>query len=163
MLALQVGRDTVPRPLLTQPYDEAVPALSPDGRWLAYESGETGQREIFVRPFPDVQTGKWQVSTSRGTSPVWAHSGRELFFINGSRELVSQAVPPGATFQQGEQRVLFAIGSSYYVAANYPYFDISPDDRRFLMMRTTGTAVDDAPGLIVVENWMEEVKRLVPN
>jgi len=74
IVALQVGQDTVPRPLLTEPYDEAAPALSPDGRWLAYESGETGRREIFVRPFPDVQTGKWQVSTSGGTSPVWVSS-----------------------------------------------------------------------------------------
>jgi len=163
ILALRVGRDTVPRPLLTEPHDEAVPALSPDGRWLAYESGETGRREIFVQPFPDVQTGKWQVSTSGGTSPVWAHSGRELFFIDGSNALVSQAVLSGATFQRGEQRTLFAIGSSYYVGADYTYLDISPDDRRFLMVRTRGVGVEEAPRLIVVENWIEEVRAKVPN
>jgi len=162
ILALQVGRDTVPRPLLTERYDEVVPALSPDGRWLAYTSSETGQREIFVRPFPDVQTGKWQVSTKGGTSPVWAHSGRELFFVDGNRELVSQAVPPGATFQRGEQRILFAIGPSYYEDTNHTYFDISPDDRRFVMVRRESARVDGAPRLIVVENWMEEVKARVP-
>jgi len=162
ILALRVGRDTVPRPLLTAPFDEAVPALSPDGRWLAYESDETGRREIFVRSFPDVQTGTWQVSTSGGTSPVWAHNGRELFFINGNRELVSQVVVPGATFEPGEQRALFVISSLYHVGYGYTYFDISPDDRRFLMVRSRGGGVDEAPRLIVVENWMEEVKARVP-
>ncbi|MGD8322178.1 MAG: protein kinase [Gemmatimonadota bacterium] len=163
ILALRVGRDTVPRPLLTEPYSEAAPALSPDGRWLAYESSETERHEIFVRPFPEVQTGKWQVSTGGGTSPVWAHSGRELFFINGNRELVSQAVLPGETLRRGEQRVLFAIGSQYGVNTDYTYFDISPDDRRFLMVRLKGAGVDETPALIVVENWMEEVKARVPN
>ncbi len=149
------------RPLLTAPYDEAVPALSPDGRWLAYESGETGRREVFVRPFPDVESGKWQVSTAGGTSPVWAHSGRELFFINGSRELVSQAVLPGPVFQLGEQRVLFSIDASYELAADYTSFDVDPDDRRFLMVRKTAEAAAEAPQLVVVENWLAEVDRIM--
>jgi serine/threonine-protein kinase len=161
IVALRLGRDTVARPLLTAPYDEAVPALSPDDRWLAYESGETGRREIFVRPFPDVESGKWQVSTAGGTSPVWAHSGRELFFINGSRELVSQAVRPGPAFQLGEQRVLFSIDASYELAADYTSFDVGPDDRRFLMVRQTAEAAAEAPQLVVVENWLEEVDRIM--
>jgi Tol biopolymer transport system component len=96
--ALRVGDDTRPRPLLVERWDEEAPALSPDGRWLAYVSNETGRREVFVRPFPDVESGKWQVSTAGGVSPVWAHSGRELFFVSGAEELVSQAVSGGAGF-----------------------------------------------------------------
>ncbi len=137
--------------------------FSPDGRWLAYESGETGRREIFVRPFPDGQSGRWQVSTRGGTSPVWAHSGRELFFIDGNRGLVSQAVPPGATFQRAEQQTLFTIGPSYDVGVDHTYFEVSPDDRRFLIVRRQSARVYGAPSLIVVENWMEEVKARVPN
>ena len=75
-------------------------ALSPDGRWMAYVSTETGRQEVFVRPFPEVEAGKWQVSTAGGTSPVWAHSGQELFFVNGDREVMSQAVLPGVDWQR---------------------------------------------------------------
>jgi len=85
-------------------------------------------------------------------SAGWAHSGRELFFVDGNRELVSQAVLPGETFQRGEQHVLFAIGSSYRVGPNHTAFDISPDNRRFLMVREKGAGVEEAPRLIVVEN-----------
>lgn len=82
---------------------------------------------------------------------------------DGNREPVSQAVLPGTTFQRGEQRVLFAIGSSYYLGTDYTYFDISPDDGRFLMVRQKSAGVSEAPVMIVVENWMEEVKARVPN
>jgi Tol biopolymer transport system component len=161
ILALRVGRDTLPRPLLTAPYDEESPVLSPDGRWLAYVSDETGRREVFVRPFPDVEAGKWQVSTAGGTSPVWAHSGRELFFMNGSHEFVSQAVLPGAAFTRGAQRVLFGM-AGYRELNNYSSFDVSPDDRRFLMLRPkAGAAAKEAPVLVVVENWLEEVNWLM--
>ncbi|NIP94707.1 MAG: hypothetical protein GWO24_15205, partial [Akkermansiaceae bacterium] len=68
-------------------YHESAPAISRDGRWLAYQSNETGDWEIFVRPFPDVDSGRWQVSTNGGYSPVWANSGRELFYIDASNNL----------------------------------------------------------------------------
>ncbi len=166
ILALRVGRDTVPRPLLTAPWDEEAPALSPDGRWLAYVSSETGQREVFVRPFPDVDSGKWQVSTAGGVSPVWAHSGRELFFVNSDQELVSQAIVTGAAFRRGEQRVLF--GTEDFAglrgeADNYASFDVSPDDRRFLMVRRTarGGAAPTTTAVLVL-NWLTELRRERP-
>jgi Tol biopolymer transport system component len=161
IFALRMGRDTVPRPLLTGPYDEDSPALSPDGRWLAYVSEETGRREVFVRPFPDVDSGKWQVSTTGGASPVWAHSGRELFFMNGSRELVSQGIASGAAFQRGELRVLFSL-AGYREVPFGRSFGVSMDDRRFLMVRPKagiGTERDLVP--VVVENWMDEVDRIM--
>jgi Tol biopolymer transport system component len=164
IVALRVGQDTVPTPLLTAPYDEEGPALSPDGRWLAYVSTETGRREVFVRPFPDVESGKWQVSTSGGVSPVWARSGEELFFLNGNQELVSQAVLPGAAFQRGGQQVLFST-AGYREMENYHSFDVSPDDQRFLMLRPKATAAgqstEDAPVLVMVENWLDEVDRIM--
>jgi serine/threonine-protein kinase len=155
--ALEVGRDTAPRPLLTAPYDESAPALSPDGRWLAYVSTETGRGEVFVRPFPEVETGKWQISRDGGSSPVWAHSGRELFFISSGRELMSQSVGPGAAFQRGEQRVLFPLYGMFFMDGHYPALDVSPDDQRFLMVRPKSAA--EAQVLTMVENWLEEVKQ----
>ena len=164
IVGLRVGQDSQPRVLLGQPYDEQSPALSPDGRWLAYVSDETGRWEVFVRPFPEVDTGKWQVSTFGGTSPVWARSGRELFFVNDSLQLVSQEVRSGPSFALGEQRSLVRLAAARVITENnYPYFDVSPDDSRFVFIRRAsddGAPAEQLP-LIVVENWMTEVKRLM--
>jgi Tol biopolymer transport system component/tRNA A-37 threonylcarbamoyl transferase component Bud32 len=164
--ALRVGEDTRPRPLLVERWDEEVPTLSPDGRWLAYVSNETGRREVFVRPFPEVESGKWQVSTVGGVSPVWAHSGRELFFVSGAGELVSQAVIGGAAFLPGEQRALFDVQGFSGLqgdANNYRGFDVSPDDQRFLVLRlgsvdlTTPTTT-----AILVQHWLAELPNARP-
>jgi serine/threonine-protein kinase len=92
--------------LVATPATELFPTLSPDGRWLAYQSNESGTFEVYVRPFPETGSAKWQVSTAGGNEPKWANSGRELFYINGKSEMVSAAVRPGATFSVGEQRIL---------------------------------------------------------
>jgi len=158
LAVLRAGRDTVPRPLLHAEYDELTPALSPDGRWLAYVSDETGRREVFVRPFPEVDSGKWQVSVNGGVNPVWAHSGGELFFIDERLDLVSQSVPSGAVFQGGQQRVLFNV-AGYMRDPDFSSFDLSTDDQRFLMVRSKALSTGDAPPMvIVVENWLEEVR-----
>ena len=86
---VRLGQDTTPVPLLTGSFAEGNPALSPDGRWLAYVSNESGNPEVYVRPFPDVSRGRWQVSTGGGTAPRWAHSGRELFFVRNSDLMVA--------------------------------------------------------------------------
>lgn len=160
VVAIRPGKDSVPLPLLTEAYDEKAPALSPNGRWLAYESNETGREEIFVRPFPNVGDGKWQVSTAGGRMPLWAHSGRELFFMNERQELIAQSVVAESEFRRGEQRVLFTFGAEYLLSTHYTPFDISPDDQRFIMVRAVGARdVAGAPGqLIVVENWLQELK-----
>ena len=77
--------------------------ISPDGRWLAYESNESGQYQIYVRPFPRVESGRWQVSTAGGTRPLWARNGRELFYLEeGTGKLMAVPVQTaGATFSQG--------------------------------------------------------------
>ena len=132
ILALRPGVDSVPLPLLTEEYDEQAPALSPDGRWLAYVSTETGSPEVFVRPFPDVDSGKWQISTDGGVQPVWAHSGRELFYIDGSRALVATQVETASSFQVGAKETLFTLPPDYNSGAVSTLYDIAPDDQRFL-------------------------------
>ena len=150
--------DTTLVPLLTSPAREASPALSPDGRWLAYESDESGTNEVYVRPFPDVGSGRWQVSLSGGNSPLWAHSGRELFYVNGRQEMVSIEVRPGPTFTVGEPKVLFP-ATSYNITPTYSLYDVAPDDRHFLMVR--GVAAEAQTELILTENWFEELRARV--
>ena len=80
--------DQTIKPLLNEKHTETVPQVSPDGRWMAYTSDETGQNEIYVRPFPEVNEGKWQVSTGGGDSPLWSPDGRELFYRSGDTVMV---------------------------------------------------------------------------
>ena len=154
IFGLKVGDSTLV-PLLTTPAREVSPALSPDGRWLAYSSSESGTPEIYVRPFPDVASARWQVSTSGGSEAVWAHSGRELFYLNGHREMVSSEIHPGADFAVGQQRILFP-AVSYTGGGTYPIYDVTPDDRRFVMVRGVTPAGESE--LILADNWFEELK-----
>jgi len=133
---------------------DGSPDVSPDGKWLAYQSDETGQMEVYVRPYPE-PGAKVSVSLHGGTEPVWAHSGRELFYLNGRQEMVTTQIRPGSAFAVGETRILFP-ASSYTLAGNYPLYDVAPDDRRFLMVRGVAGATETE--LILTENWFEELK-----
>ncbi len=159
LYAVRVGVDSVPVPLVATEFDEFVPAVSPDGRWLAYVSNLSGQREVYVRPFPNTNDGKWQISTDGGQEPVWAHSGRELFY-RGGQSLMSVEVLPGATFVTGERRVLFST-QGFRANRNHQQYDVTPDDQRFVMIRNLGA--EEAVELIVVENLFEELKAKVEN
>jgi serine/threonine-protein kinase len=142
-------------PLVTGPATEIDPAVSPDGKWLAYASDESGVREVYVRPFPDAASARWQVSTAGGTDPVWSHSGKELFYRSAQEKLMTVAVRPGATFAVEQPKPLFST-TPYIALAPIASFDVSPDDRRFLLLRET--APDERNELIVVQNWAEEMK-----
>ena len=106
---------TVTPLVVTEQFREFLPAISRDGRWLAYTSEETGRREVFVRPFPDVGGGKWQISTDGGEQPVWAHNGRELFFLKPvtSEVAVAEFSTTAESFQRGRVTVLFRGAEAY--------------------------------------------------
>ena len=89
------------RPLVQTTFNELNGEISPDGRWMAYQSNESGQDEIYVRPFPDADSGRWQVSTGGGTRPLWARSGKELFYVGPSGAVMSASVEGGSTFRAG--------------------------------------------------------------
>jgi eukaryotic-like serine/threonine-protein kinase len=163
ILGLRPGIDSAPVPLVAQSgVDESAPALSPDGRWLAYESDETGRSEIYVRPFPATDSGKWQVSTNGGQAPLWAHSGRELFYVDAERNMVAAPVQGGAEFRLGARRTLFNLGDDLYLVSGeyYTPFDLSRDDQRFLMARALRRA-ENTRSFLLVENWFEELKAKV--
>ena len=159
--AIRPGVDSVAVALTATEFNEYSPALSPDGRWLAYTSNESGQNEVYVLPFPEGRLGGGlvQVSANGGRSPVWAHSGRELFYRNGADEMVAVQVSGDPTFAAGQQEILFS-AADYFSNNGHAMYDVSPDDQRFVMLRWR-----DAQGageLVLVQNFFEELKRLVP-
>ncbi len=157
LYAVRVGVDSAPVPLVVTQFSEAAPAVSPNGRWLAHVSNLSGRDEVYVRPFPNTNDGRWQVSTDGGREPVWAHSGRELFY-KGSGNLMVVEVLPGATFVTGARRVLFST-QGYRSGSTHQFYDVTPDDQRFVMIRNF--VGEETGELIVVENFFEELKAKV--
>jgi serine/threonine-protein kinase len=139
------------------------PELSPDGRWLAYQSSESGRDEIYLRPFPDVETGRVLISTAGGTRPAWAPDGRELFYLDGDGLLT--AVPlkiAGSTIQPGQpatvSRTLYFAGVSSLGVTALRGYDVAPDGQRFLMIKES--APDEqagGPASVVVRLNLGEV------
>ena len=145
--------------LLEGAFFEAGADTSPDGRWMAYISTESGRSEIWVRPFPDVEAGKWRISTEGGTGTAWSPDGRELFYRAGPA-MMSVAVRTKPTFSRGIPETLFE--GSYFAAAG-PQWSVGPDGR-FLMIKDGSTPDDTAaPRFNVVLNWLEELKERLPD
>ena len=163
ILMLEVGKPGAPRPLVTGPFKELAPAISPDGRWLAYASNETGRLEVYVRPFPDVGGGKIQVSTAGGTVPLWSHAGTELFFVNAVSELVAATLAREPSVSVTSQRTLFSV-QPYLTSNEHALYDVAPGDQRFLMLRTgtPGGAADSHGELIYVGGFVADLTKQLP-
>ena len=154
LLILEHGVDTIPRILLRSPYDAYGMTLSPDGRWLAYVSEESGTSEIYVRPFPNVDSARFAISSGGGIEPLWRRDGRELFYRTMRGEVFATAISDGHGFQHGAPVRLFSLPDMAFQQYHRTW-DIHPDGRRFLMLRTGGTA---AQVLSVVFNLQESAR-----
>jgi len=130
--------------------NEHSPALSADGRWVAYVSDKSGSMEVYVRPFPNTAAGEWQVSDSGGTEPQWAHSGREVFYKQGGRLMAAEIRAATSSFAVGQRRALFSV-EEYYNFVYHPTYAVAKDDQHFAMIRSRhfGESFD----LVVIENW----------
>jgi len=161
ILTLPMEGDRKPRPFLATQAREMRARLSPDGRWLAYQSDETGLPQVYVQPFPG-PGGKWQVSTDGGVEPNWARNGRELFYVSQGRtaqgRMMAVEVTTSPTFRAGTQKPLFEASASGFGPS---VFEVSPDGQRFLTLRRPdGQAATGQ--LHVVMEWFEELKRRAP-
>ena len=164
MLRLPSGANGSPttEPLVQTPAAELLGEVSPDGHWFAYQSDESGQYEIWVRPFPNVGAGHWQISSAGGISPAWARNGQELFFLDINNAVISVPIHTASTFSADLPTKLF--DWPYVRSAGYRTYDVSPDGQRFLMIKDNAVG-DQRPGpasVVVVLNWQEDLKQRVP-
>jgi serine/threonine-protein kinase len=164
VFTMRPGRDSVMRPLLSSRSSEIAAAVSPDGRWVAYVSNESGRNEVYVRPFADPSAHRAQVSTSGGNAPRWSRTGHDLYFVRRSEpnasasDSLSQsammvaAVRPGPTFVSGPPREVFRYSGPI------SYWDVTPDGKRFVIV-TQAQQSDARLDVIVADNWLAELKR----
>jgi serine/threonine-protein kinase len=161
ILAVRTSGDTTPVSVAASTFTELHPALSPDGRWLAYTSNEAGTNEVYVRPFPNTEAGRWQVSNGGGGGPVWAADGKELFFIDGTGHLIAAQVRPGPTFTAPQLRPVFD-ASRFSLDFYHQSFDVLKDGR-FVFAGPLRAVAARATRLVEVDNWFGDLEgRLAP-
>jgi serine/threonine-protein kinase len=162
IFAFQPGGDTTLQPIVaSSQFDERAATLSPDGKWIAYQSDETGKSEIYVRPFPKAEEGRWQISSAGGHEPLWSRNGREIFFRAASGEMMTVPVTTTPAFVAEAPRALFA-ARDFARAPSYRGYDVSPDGKRFVMLRPVADSVAPPPNqLVLVDNWFAELKAKV--
>jgi hypothetical protein len=161
------GATRVATPLLNSINREAEPAVSADGRWLAYTEQSLGRtRNVYVSPFPRVEGGRWPISTDGGFAPLWSPNGKELYFISPRAEAMAVPIETEPVFRPGIPTKMFDL-PPYYLQGQMTFtrqWDHARDGRFLLINPGAPAAGDDAvrPQIVVVLNWLDELKRLVP-
>ena len=135
-------------------FDQYMPTLSPDGRWLAYVTVESGREQVYVRPFPATSDARWQVSSAGGSSPVWSRSGRELFFADSTNQIVSVAITPGPTFSFSPSVPLFPI-ETLVLPPYHQGFAVGPDDRSFISLEDRSDLGQRSRSAVLTLNWLD--------
>jgi eukaryotic-like serine/threonine-protein kinase len=149
VVALNVPSATA-RPLVATPANEVQAHLSPDGRWLAYTSDESGAWEVYVQPFPE-GGGRWRISAGGGAQPLWRSDGRELFYLGADGRLMTVAIGTGQAFDRGVPSALFQTRVPFMLAPFRMGYSVTPDGERFLL----NNVVPDAEPVTItlVRNW----------
>jgi serine/threonine-protein kinase len=150
--------------LFKSPSSESNGEISPDGKWLAFESAESGRLDVYIRPFPNVEASRTVVSTTGGTRPLWSRDGRELFYYVLPDTIMAVPVRLGETVSLGSPQVV--VKGPYATAVNAGrHYDVSADGQRFLLLKDVAQADSVRPPsaeIHLVLNWHEELKRRVP-
>ncbi|HTI65232.1 MAG TPA: protein kinase [Gemmatimonadaceae bacterium] len=155
---VRLGADTTRVPVIVTPFDEEAIALSPDAKWIAYQSDETGRTEVFIRSFPNTDTFKRQVSNGGGSAPLWSHDGRELYYLSAGKDMMSARLTTSPAISVSQPVALFHVPDEL-LAVEYDYYtpwDVAADGR-FIMARLRRR--DGAESTVVIaENWLTELR-----
>jgi serine/threonine protein kinase len=164
MLSMDSNRKR--KTLLQTEYVEGQPKISPDGQLMVYACNESGRNEVYVRRFPEVNKGKWQISTNGGTSPLWSPDGKELFYLSEDNSVMTVAVETGPMVTFDTPKTLFQSTNVGFTLGGGTPWDIHPDGKRFLMMKPPGAVLLEDDNLhskiTIVLNWDVELKQRVP-
>jgi dipeptidyl aminopeptidase/acylaminoacyl peptidase len=154
ILALNVGDVAASTPWMATPFDERQPAFSPDGRYVAYVSNEASQAEVFIRPFPEAASARWQVSSNGGQYPKWNSRGTELYYLNPARQLVAVDVSTRGTVAVGKATPLFTAPVAFARATSSILYDVAPDGRFLFSVSLAplggNQTVNSAPIIVVL-------------
>ena len=153
---LSMEGDRTQKTLLQQPSVERSPKLAPDDRWIAYTFNDSGREEVYVKPFPDVDAGKWRISEGGGAAPLWSRDGRELFYLNDDRVMVV-SVTTDPSFDFGKPQILFQGMFIGPASGEGTPWDIHPSSKKFLMIKP-GESAGLPHKIIVITNWFEKIK-----
>jgi hypothetical protein len=148
-------------PLFDAPeyFNELLPALSPDGRWLVYQSTESGEAEVYLRPYPDVSSLRRQVSNGGGFAPLWSADGREIHYRSAT-DMMAVTVQTAPTLELGQPVALFSLGDYVLPGTRGIKYEVAPDGR-FLLLKDSGGGLSQDQ-VVLVQHWTEELKRLAP-
>ena len=146
------GVDSTPTEISSGRFDEYSPTVSPDGRWLAYVSVESGREEVYVRPFPDVSRARWQVSTGGGSSPVWAANGKALYFVTATDQLMKVDVAGGSDFQAAGPQVMFS-SNPFLLAPYHQSFNITADGHSFIFAQPVNPSAGEEYATVLLD-WL---------
>ena len=149
------------KPLIQSPSAEINPRVSGDGRWLLYQSDESGGSEIYVRPFPEVDRRRWRISTGGGAQPVWAIGRNELYFFGPKLDMMAVPFDVTPDFTPGKPRMLFP-NRDYTDGIGAVPYDVATDGRFLMLKRITQREEGESRNFTVVVNWLEELKKVVP-
>jgi Tol biopolymer transport system component len=151
-----------PMPFVNSTFNEAAPAFSPDGRWLAYESNESGSFEVYVRPFPG-PGGKWQISIGTGLYPVWSRNGKELFYRTQDSKIMMVSYTASGDSFRADKPQLWSPGQFTDVGPGNTNFDLHPDGKRFAVLKAPGAEQATAVNKVsFIFNFFDELRRKVP-
>jgi Tol biopolymer transport system component len=153
---ISLAGDAAPRPVVTGPAFEGGPQFSPDGRWIAYVSNESGQFQVYLRRYPGPE-GRWTVSTGGGTSPLWSRTGKELFYRDGNK-MMAVSISTTPDVRLAPARVIFEQPYAYGSTVALTNYDLSADGERFLMVKSESRVAH----LSVVLNWFSDLMRVAP-
>ena len=158
VFGVRTTQDTTTAVFVDSDFIDWTPAVSPDGRWIAYGSRQSGSNEVYVRPFPDAGRTFWLVSDGFGASPVWSRDGRTIFY-QGETDYMAASVSTEPTFSVVAHQALFPLGG-FLTSTGHPMYDVHPDGERFVTL-SRGATTQSA--LVLVENWFAEVDARLRN